>query len=42
MLLLCLAPARGQSGQQKKQTIEYLQSLQVKGGGFRTVAGEAL
>jgi prenyltransferase beta subunit len=31
---------RGQSAQEKKQTIEYLQSLHIKGSGFRTVTGE--
>lgn len=45
-LLLCVAPAWGPGhprqrvAQQRKQTIEYLQSLQAKSGGFRAVPGE--
>jgi len=37
-ILLCLAPAKAQSPEQKKITIEYLQNLQVKGGGFMPAA----
>jgi hypothetical protein len=37
-VLLCLAPVRGQSPEQKKTTIAYLRNLQVKGGGFVPVA----
>jgi prenyltransferase beta subunit len=32
--LVWLAPVRGQSPEQKKQTVEYLRNLQVKGGVF--------
>jgi hypothetical protein len=33
-VLICLAPAKAQSPEQKKSTIDYLRNLQVKGGGF--------
>jgi prenyltransferase beta subunit len=38
-LLLVLGPARGQSAEEKKATIIYLQKLQTKGGGFVPAAG---
>jgi prenyltransferase beta subunit len=31
---LCVAPARGQTAEQKKETIAYLRSLQTQSGGF--------
>jgi len=40
-LLLVAAPARGQSVEQKKATLAYLQKLQNKDGAFRPTAKEA-
>jgi prenyltransferase beta subunit len=33
-LAVCLAPARAQSPEERKQTVAYLEALQTKGGGF--------
>jgi prenyltransferase beta subunit len=38
-LLLVLGPVRGQSPEEKKATIAYLQKLQTRGGGFVPAAG---
>src|SRR5262245_12844146 len=36
VLLVVLAPVRGQTADEKKQSIKYLQGLQTKDGGFIT------
>jgi prenyltransferase beta subunit len=40
LLAVVLAPARGQTDAQKKETVAYLRGLEADGGGFRAAAGQ--